>query len=183
MQITLPRKKVLFSILFVIVIIFGVLLWLNWPFQQYDGFKMSPKWDISDNIITEPTDRIFASGIYNTGYNVFLHDKGPFTVFVPVDKSYNNLSATTKDSFMNKDNIGSLRQMLLYHVVKGEYRYADLRDGMKLKTLEGEELTFTKKGNFFVINGYSYIQTPDLVSKNGVIHMTTNYLIPPSMIN
>lgn len=195
MEIRIPRpqlpqfpqgvlsKKALISIIVAIVIILGVVLWFNWPFKHYPGLAMSPKWNIAENIMSEPSDSYFATYIHNMGYDTFLHNQGPFTVFVPLNAYYANLPADQRDVINDKDNQGALRQILLFHVVKGEYRFADLKDGMKLKTLEGEELIIRKYGQYLSLNnGRSYIKTYDIISSNGVIHLITNFLIPESML-
>lgn len=177
----LPQKKVLIPAILVIVIVLGIVLTITWPFKQYAGLKMSPKWDIVDNIMSEPSDSYFAHYLYNMEYNTFLRNEGPFTVFVPLNSGYANLSGDMQDYLNDKDNPGALRQVLLFHVVKGDYRYAELKDGMTLKTLQGEKLTVQKKGDSLIINGYSYVQTYDIVSKNGVIHLVNNFLVPPTI--
>ncbi|MGH7203641.1 MAG: fasciclin domain-containing protein [Candidatus Levyibacteriota bacterium] len=182
MKIKLSKRVLL--ICGVIVILAAISIWLLFkPTYTVDKvLNMRPVWDVADNIVSSPTDKIFATSLYNLGYTTFLHGKGPYTVFVPTDKAYRNLPLTTKGLLAKNENSPYIRQVLLYHVVKGLYRYSDLRDGMTLKTVEGENLKFTKKGNYWVINGYSYIQTYDVMSKNGVIHIVTNYLLPPSLV-
>lgn len=179
----LPRKKVLIPVIIAIVIIVGIVVWLNWPYKEYKNAKMSPTSDVYQNIKREPTDSLFANTLDLLGYDKFLQDNGPFTVFAPIDSSYNNMPASTRDFFAEKDNRGSLHQMILYHIVKGKYTFADLKDGMRLKTLEGETLTISKKGNYLSLDGHSYIKIKDLVSSNGVVHLVTDFLIPKTMLN
>jgi uncharacterized surface protein with fasciclin (FAS1) repeats len=140
---------------------------------------MRPNWDIADNIQNGSQDTIFADQIKQVGYYTFLHGKGPFTVFVPNDQAFANLPSQDQDLLHNDQ--GSLRQILLYNIVKGTYKASDLKDGMTLQTIQGDDIKVTRKGSTVILNGYSYIQTSDVVATNGVIHMTTNYLIPPSM--
>ncbi|MGH7203848.1 MAG: fasciclin domain-containing protein, partial [Candidatus Levyibacteriota bacterium] len=109
------------GILIVILLIIGGAIWvLNNPkFQEYPN-KMRPVWDVAYNIQVGSDNTHFATQINQVGYATFLHGKGPFTVFVPSDTAYSNLPANDQDLF-NQDP-GSLRQTLLYNIVKGSYR-------------------------------------------------------------
>lgn len=149
--------------------------------EAYEGLNMRPSWDVADNILTAPDNKTFATFLYDNGYIPFLHGEGPFTVFVPIESGVAKFPDDTLIYLLDKKNNGALRQTLLYHVVKGEYLYDDLKDGMTLQTVEGEELTFSWKDGRTFINDHASIQTYDIVSTNGVIHTITNYLEPPSL--
>ncbi len=176
------RKRLIILCAIVGLVLIAGIIWYRWPYKEYKGLGMRPTMDVSDNIVLGTENKLFAKALGALGYTTFLHGKGPYTVFVPTDAAFTNLPRNTKDFLANGRHVPYVRQVLLYHVVKGQYRYRDLRDGMRLKTVEGEELQITKKNGFFVINGYSYIQTYDVISSNGVIHLVNNYLLPPSVL-
>jgi uncharacterized surface protein with fasciclin (FAS1) repeats len=179
----LKKKPLVISLVVILILIAAALLiWFKWPYQEYEGLGMRPDWDVADNIVSAPGNQIFAGVVYNLEYTTFLHGTGPFTVFVPTDESYKNLPPETKAYLNNIQNQWAIRQVMLYHVVKGRYLYSDFKDGMQLETVQGEKLAFVKKNDYWEINGYAHIQTPDILSKNGVIHVTDNYLLPPSLI-
>jgi len=69
--------------------------------------------------------------------------------------------------------------VLEYHVVPGSYKVADLQDGQMLKTVEGDTLKVTKKGNTTFINGVA-ITIPDVVDSNGVTQVIGSVLLPPT---
>jgi uncharacterized surface protein with fasciclin (FAS1) repeats len=54
-------------------------------------------------------------------------------------------------------------------VVEGKLKIADLKDGDKLKTLNGKELSVQVKDGQVSLNGAT-VQTSDIKSTNGVIH-------------
>lgn len=139
---------------------------------------MKPSMDIADNIQYSSTTSKFGMLITSVGYDTFLHDKGPYTVFVPTDEAYAKLSPGFLASIQLPEQEGDLRQTLLYHVVKGQYLFADLKDGMELTTVQGEKIKFTKKGEYWILNDYSYLENYDIKSKNGVIHTINNFLTP-----
>lgn len=176
-------KKFLIIVCLIVIIITAGLIWKNWPWMEYDGLKMRPDFDVAQNIMISPKNTIFTEALSLTGYNTFLQGDGPYTVFVPTDVAYENLSPETKAALADPEYEGEARQVVLYHVVKGHYLAADIKDGMTLETVQGEKLKFTWDDGYMVINGYSYVEVPNVVSKNGVIHMTTNYLLPPSVLS
>ena len=54
---------------------------------------------------------------------------------------------------------------------------ADLKDGQKVKTLQGEELTVSIKEGKVMINGAN-VTTADLTGSNGVVHVIDAVLMP-----
>ncbi|MEP7254481.1 MAG: fasciclin domain-containing protein, partial [Ferruginibacter sp.] len=63
------------------------------------------------------------------------------------------------------------------HVVAGAVKAADLKDGQKVKTLQGEELTVSIKDGKVMINGAN-VTTADLTGSNGVVHVIDAVLMP-----
>lgn len=175
------KKKFIVSGIILIVLVTAALLWYRWPYNEYEGLGMRPELDVADNIAVAPAHQIFASALYDFEYNTFLHGNGPFTVFVPTDAGYNDLSPEMKFFLNDNNNQGYIRQILLYHVVKGRYLAEDLKDGMMLETVQGEKIIVTRVGEQWIINGAALIQTRDAISSNGVIHVISNYLLPPSV--
>ncbi len=96
------------------------------------------------------------------------------TVFAPSDYAFAQLG-------LNPSNIGqvpNLKEILLYHVVKGRVYSRDLKQGF-VPTLNGAavEVSF-KQGRAFINN--AGVVLPDLRAFNGVIHIINAVLLPPS---
>ena len=70
-----------------------------------------------------------------------------------------------------------LQTILTYHVVPGMIKAADLKDGQKLKTVQGEDLTVSIKDGKVMINGAN-VTIADAVSSNGVTHIIDKVLMP-----
>lgn len=175
------KKYLLWGGILLLVLGIGVAFWKFWPWE-YTKLNMRTDLTVSENILSSPENKIFANAIASAGYTTFLEGEGPFTVFLPTDKAYANLSPETRGALTDPENPGLSRQVLLYHVVKGRYLAADIKEGMTLETVQGELLHFSWKDGYLVINGYSYVEIPNVVSKNGIIHISTNYLLPPSIL-
>jgi len=96
------------------------------------------------------------------------------TIFAPSDYAFAQLG-------LNPSNIGqvpNLKEILLYHVVKGRVYSRDLKQGF-VPTLNGAavEVSF-KQGKAFINN--AGVVLPDLRAFNGVIHIINAVLLPPS---
>lgn len=177
------RKHPLYLVSFLVLFLISGLIWLVHPgTTEYEDISMKPSASIVQNIERSPQTQSFANFLASTDLSEVLNSEGPYTVFVPTEQAYSNIPSNTLENLFTTERQGVLRQILLYHIVKGHYEMSDLRDGMTLTTIQGENLTFTKNGEYWIINGYSYLQTPDVIATNGVIHIVTNYLLPESLI-
>ena len=79
------------------------------------------------------------------------------------------------DAFANftstKPSQAQLNSVFDYHFVAGVKGYSSsLFNGQKLRTVQGQNLTVTKRGNETFING-AKITTVDLIAENGVAHV------------
>ncbi len=74
---------------------------------------------------------------------------------------------------MKKDLTG----VLTYHVVPGAMRAADLKDGQKLKTVNGKDLMVSVKDGKVMVNGAT-VTTADVISSNGVTHVIDGVVMP-----
>lgn len=175
------RRRHIFIGCIILVGLIGILVWISWPHQEYKATGMRPQWNVADNIVRASQSQIFATAVYNLGYTKFLSGEGPYTVFVPLDRSYNDLTQELKYLLADTKNEGSIRQTILYHVVPGRYILSDLQDGTVLTTVQGEQIYVTRYNGQIILNGSSYIEIYDIEAKNGIIHQVDGYLIPPSM--
>ncbi len=120
-----------------------------------------------------------AAGLVDT-----LEGKGPFTVFAPTNAAFNKLPAGTVDSLVKPENKKTLTKILTYHVVPGKLEEADLTDGKKLKTVEGEDLTVKRSGDKVMIvdakGDTANITIPNVNQSNGVIQVIDTVLMPAS---
>lgn len=143
--------------------------------------SMEPKMDAPKDIIdvaaasadhTTLVAAIKAAGLVET-----LKGAGPFTVFAPTNAAFNALPAGTVDGLLMPEKKADLINILTYHVVAGNVKAADLKDGQKVKTLQGGELTVSIKEGKVMINGAN-VTAADLASSNGVIHVIDAVLMP-----
>jgi uncharacterized surface protein with fasciclin (FAS1) repeats len=101
---------------------------------------------------------------------------GPFTVFAPTNDAFLKIPLETRRAVGN--DIPTLTQVLLYHVVEGTLMSSDLKDG-ELMTLAGVPLTISHDGDTVLVNGFP-VAAADIEATNGVIHVMGDVLLPPS---
>lgn len=145
---------------------------------EVGGALMTPNKDIVDNAMGSNDHTTLVAAVKAAGLVDTLKGSGPFTVFAPTNEAFNKLPAGTVDTLLMPQNKAELVKILTYHVVAGAYKSSDLKDGMTLKTVEGESLTFNLKDGKWWINNSAMITIPDVVSSNGVTFVIDTVLMP-----
>jgi len=108
-------------------------------------------------------------GVIASGLDQILSSTGPFTLFAPSDLAFGKLDKTILESLLKPENKTRLADVLNYHVVSGKINFKDLKDGEKLKTVNGKELLIHIKDGKVSVEGAT-IQNRDVQTSNGVIH-------------
>jgi len=106
-----------------------------------------------------------------------LKGDGPFTVFAPTNVAFGALPEGTIESLL-ADPEGDLKDILLYHVVAGNYNAASITDGLTLTTVLEEEIKFSIRDDGVYVNEAKVV-IADVEASNGVIHVIDQVLIPP----
>lgn len=105
-----------------------------------------------------------------------LKGKGPFTVFAPTDAAFAAIQSDV-DMLLKPENKSQLAKLLTCHVVNGEIKAADLKDGQILTTLDGSQLLVTVS-NGTVMVGDATVTAKDVKASNGIIHMINKVILP-----
>ena len=87
------------------------------------------------------------------------------------------MPAGAVDGLLKPENMKKLQGVLTYHVVAGAVKAADLKDGQKIKTVQGEELLVSIKDGKVMVGGAN-VTIADVVSSNGVTHVIDKVLMP-----
>lgn len=103
-----------------------------------------------------------------------LSSGGPFTIFAPTDDAFSKVPSETLNALLKDPE--KLKGILLYHGVDGKVMSTDLSGIMKVKTLQGQEITIdASKG--VKVNDATVIKA-DIKAENGVIHVIDKVLLP-----
>lgn len=109
------------------------------------------------------------------GLTATLQNEGPFTVFAPTDGAFQRLPDGALDELLQDPE--ALADILLYHVVSGEYTQEELRELDSLETAQGGTLELDNTPQGLLVGG-SNILTANVRARNGTIHVITDVLIP-----
>jgi len=146
------------------------------------GANMVPSKDIVDNAMNSADHTTLVAAVKAAGLVETLKGAGPFTVFARTNQAFGKLPAGTVDNLLKPENKAKLSNVLTYHVVPGSYKSTDLKDGQKLKTVQGEELTIWYKDGKWAVSdakgGKVNITIADVISSNGVTYVIDGVLMP-----
>ena len=106
-----------------------------------------------------------------------LNERGPFTIFAPVNLAFGNLVPDSFEDLIKPGNKIKLSDILNYHVLAEKRLHKDLINGQKLKTINGKEVSVTIANGEVRING-AKILTRDRQGSNGVVHSIDGVNIP-----
>jgi uncharacterized surface protein with fasciclin (FAS1) repeats len=112
-----------------------------------------------------------------SGLNNNLKGNGPFTVFAPLDDAFAAISAKTYYGLLNEDNKDKLIKILGRHVFLKKITSSEIDDEIKIKAINGEEITIKKINGIVYINEAEVV-TADVEVSNGVIHYINRVLQP-----
>jgi uncharacterized surface protein with fasciclin (FAS1) repeats len=148
------------------------------------GAAMFPSKNIVQNAVNSKDHTTLVAAVKAAGLVETLESKGPFTVFAPTNTAFGKLPAGTVDTLVKPENKATLTKILTYHVVPGKLAASDLKDGMKLKTAEGEQLSVKlQDGKVWIVDakgGTSMVTISNVNQSNGVIHVVDTVLMPAS---
>jgi uncharacterized surface protein with fasciclin (FAS1) repeats len=153
------------------------------------GAPMYPSKNIIQNAVNSKDHTTLVTTVKAAGLVETLQGAGPFTVFAPTNAAFAKLPAGTVDSLLKPEAKEKLVAVLTYHVLPGRYSIKDLWDAsnkakgkVKMKTVEGEELTFEFKGQALTIwdskGNASRVTIQNVFQSNGVIHVVDTVLLP-----
>ncbi len=141
------------------------------------GANMVPSKDIVDNAVNSSDHTTLVAAVKAAGLVETLKGSGPFTVFAPTNEAFNKLPEGAVDNLLKPEMKADLTKVLTYHVVAGAYKSTDLKDGQKLKTVQGEDLTIGYKDGKWTVNKAN-ITIADVISSNGVTYVIDDVLMP-----
>jgi uncharacterized surface protein with fasciclin (FAS1) repeats len=115
-----------------------------------------------------------------------LSAPGNLTVFAPTDQAFANLKKADPALY---DKVATdkklLQSVLTYHVVgkriPAAAAIAAAKKGLKVKTVQGEQIALSYQGGKIVLNGTSRVVIADVKASNGVIHVIDTVIVPPSL--
>ena len=113
----------------------------------------------------------------SAGLRSELEEKGPFTVFIPLDAAFERFSTSELDAL--DADFDALRRLMQYTIIRGALASDSLARLDSVETLGGEPLEITVSRGLEV-NGIKIVEA-DVECSNGVVHILAETPIPPSL--
>jgi len=125
--------------------------------------------NITQLVNVEKNMTTLKKSVHASGLDHVLSGKGPYTVFAPTDIAFAKLDKGILDNLLKPENKTKLTDLLNHHVVEGKINFKDLKDGEKLKTVNGKQLIVHVKDGHTTVDG-AVILNHDVQATNGIIH-------------
>lgn len=134
--------------------------------------------DVVDLAIQNSNFSTLVAAVSKAGLVDALKADGPFTVFAPTNAAFEALFGELGVGGIDDLTADQLTPILLYHVVSGNVRAADVSSG-SVPTLNPEatiEIMVSDTG--VKLNGSSNVVATDVQGTNGVIHVIDKVILP-----
>lgn len=146
-------------------------------FFSVPAFSGSSGKDIVDTAVDAGSFKTLVAAVTAADLAETLKSPGPYTVFAPTDAAFDKLPAGTVEDLLKPENKEQLKNILLYHVVPGKVKAADVVKLSSAKTANGLELMIMTDGDKVMVGGAQVVQT-DIMTSNGVIHVVDTVMMP-----
>lgn len=141
------------------------------------GTALVPSNSVLENTESHPDLTTFIGAVKKAGLVESLNSTGPYTLFAPTNEAFEALPGGTLEELMEPSNKQQLVELVNNHVVVGKISANSLQSGSTIKTQGNGQIKATNQGADVMVNG-AHIETKDIVSSNGVIHIVDKVLLP-----
>jgi transforming growth factor-beta-induced protein len=107
--------------------------------------------------------------------------EGAFTLVAPSNEALSQLSAARLNFLKDPSNVAQLNIVISYHILSGIFTFDELfANGNREYTTRGGPISVAVEENEFVVFDNADIEYSDILASDGVLHMITDLLVPPS---
>lgn len=143
--------------------------------------EMDPQQSILSNTESSNKHTTLLAAMRGAELEEVLGNDGPFTVFAPSDKAFENFSEEDIQSLLKPENKKRLKALMTYHIIAGNFSASKILRAMcrgegkaTFTTVQGDEITATMNGIDIILTdnlgNTAKIVAADSTQCNGVIH-------------
>lgn len=147
-----------------------------------DKVLMPPTQDLVQLAQSNANLSVLVAAVIKAGAVDLLKSAGPYTVFAPTNKAFEDLLQKLGFASLNEVPNDLLLKVLQYHVLQGRVFSYQLSEGLMPATLETSKLTISLTSGAAVKGELnttpSNILTVDILATNGVVHVIDQVLLP-----
>jgi len=145
-----------------------------------DSVLLPPENNVVDMVATDPDLTTLTAALTAAGLLDAVRTSGPITILAPTDSAFAALPEGTLDTLLAEENLATLQNILLYHVIPGNVYSGGLQNG-PVAALNGGSINVNLAGPVFGFpGGGSNPVMVDMLGRNGVIHKVDTVLLPGS---
>lgn len=137
----------------------------------------APKKDLVETAQASPQFTTLVKLVKQAGLVKTLSGSDKYTVLAPTNAAFAKVPKATLTA-LGQDK-AKLKQVLLYHVLKGRVPAAKVVKLKSAPTVEGSTVAIRVKGKKVFVNSARVTKT-DVRASNGIIHVINRVLIPES---
>jgi len=117
----------------------------------------------------------FLDAVRIAGLTRQLSADGPYTIFMPTDNAFAQLSEADWTSLKKEPQ--ALARLLRYHMVAGRVKVSEVKPGQS-STIAGPPINLKSDNGMVTVNG-ARVTESDLQADNGIIQAVDEVLVPP----
>lgn len=136
--------------------------------------------NLSEFITDQDDFTQLSAAVIRLGMVEELTTGGPFTLFAPNDEAFAAAYQALNVNGLNEIEDTVLRDIINYHLIPGYIFSTDFESGQSLTSVQGETLV-VNPAEGTVANGTFQAGRINRLTTNGVVHVTSSVLLPPSM--
>ncbi len=136
-------------------------------------------YSLNDLIAAQPELTTLASLLDQAGLGAALDANGPFTLFAPTNDAFAAIQTELNEV---QDDPERLSTYLQYHLLSGALTGADVAARPTLETISQEIIDVSVQGNTVRLNDFVPVLVADAEARNGVMHVISGVLVPPSEV-
>jgi len=144
----------------------------------FPGNNENIKMDIVNTANSKDILKTLLAAVQVSNLTEILQADGPFTILAPTNEAFAQLPEGVLFSLVQPENKEKLIKLLANHVISGEYTSAELLEGKKAKTVQGNEIKVNISDNTLKVNG-AKIMKADIKATNGIVHVVDQVILPP----
>uniref|UniRef100_A0A8C8A2D0 Periostin n=1 Tax=Oryzias sinensis TaxID=183150 RepID=A0A8C8A2D0_9TELE len=136
------------------------------------GNSMQDVIEVEDDLTTL-SDLAQTSGLLEK-----LGQPGHYTLFAPTNDAFDKLGSDVLERLQSDKEV--LKALLSFHLLDSVQCSEAIMVGSSYETLEGNNIEIGCDGDSLTVNGVKMVLKKDIVTKNGVIHLIDQVLLPDS---
>ncbi len=149
----------------------------NGVLYSIDEVLTPPSNSVAEEVASNESLMTLTTAISATGLDEALSDeKASFTLFAPTNAAFDELPVGTVNALLSQPQV--LTDVLLYHALSKDVYSSQLSD-TNVKTINGADVAIKLDGGNVYVNN-AQVEVADIICTNGVIHIISKVLIPPT---